>query len=450
MHSIALAELPIAENAEGPAQDFFLSYPYLLVWTDQVDVWRFSDSSELTHITTLDVYVDKPSRPTPIIDHARGLLILPDTICIGSPQLRIFTLHDGELARDIELYGWFADVDMQYRQADGHALVLLAEDAGISRPRGKKSIVEVDVAGIISNVDPSVSFLSLINLPQHLAERQKLLDLPPLILEPISFGKNGDIIATSTTRWLGKVDLLYWQTGPGKDDRQLIKTLELLPGLEGCESMLPRRHLAADDTTLILCTHENAGPRITERTSIRGLDTSTFTVRWTAKPIPGQVKTLHHIPSLNVLVLSAEHDVTNHEEDRESLQMRTAIVVLDAHTGDRRAIHAVDSDAQGSYIVDCFVSPDSDPVVGLAWQNGDFLTVDLEKFIADGFEREGEGERARTLALFPAELIAASMGRKEIIAVAGVKKHPVISEGGREEDIPDWEEEEGKVMFAKW
>ncbi|KAJ7806532.1 hypothetical protein B0H14DRAFT_2875459 [Mycena olivaceomarginata] len=415
MHSIALAELPIAENAEGPAQDFFLSYPYLLIWTDQVDVWRFSDSSELTHITTLDVYVDKPSRPTPIIDHARGLLILPDTICIGSPQLRIFTLHDGELARDIELYGWFADVDMQYRQADGHALVLLAEDAGISRPRGKKSIVEVDVAGIISNVDPSVSFLSLINLPQHLAERQKLLDLPPLILEPISFGKNGDIIAN--------VDLLYWQTGPGKDDRQLIKTLELLP--------------AADDTTLILCTHENAGPRITERTSIRGLDTSTFT-------------TLHHIPSLNVLVLSAEHDVTNHEEDRESLQMRTAIVVLDAHTGDRRAIHAVDSDAQGSYIVDCFVSPDSDPVVGLAWQNGDFLTVDLEKFIADGFEREGEGERARTLALFPAELIAASMGRKEIIAVAGVKKHPVISEGGREEDIPDWEEEEGKVMFAKW
>ncbi|KAJ7446960.1 hypothetical protein FB451DRAFT_1188470 [Mycena latifolia] len=433
MHSIALAELPLAENAEGPAQDFFLSYPYLLVWTDQVDVWRFSDSSELTHITALDVYVDKPSCPTPIIDHARGLLILPEPICIGPPQLRIFTLHDGELARDIELYGWFADVDMQYRQADGHALVLLAEDAGISRPRGKKSIVEVDVVGIISNADPSASFLNLVNLPSHLAERQKLLDLPPLVLEPISFGKNGDIIATSTTRWLGKVDLLYWQAGPGNDDRQLTKTLELLPGLEGYESMLPCRHLAVDDSTLVLCTHENAGPRITERTSVRGLDTSTFT-------------TLHHIPSLNVLVLSAEHDVTNHEEDRESLQMRTAIVVLDAHTGDRRAIHAVDSDAQGSYIVHCFVSPSDNPVVGLAWQNGDFLTVDLNKLIADGFEREGEDERARTLALFPAELIAASMGRTEIVALAGVKKHPVISEGGREEEIPDWEEEEGKFL----
>ncbi|KAJ7699636.1 hypothetical protein B0H17DRAFT_1049106 [Mycena rosella] len=215
--------------------------------------------------------------------------------------------------------------------------------------------------------------------------------------------------------------------------------------------MLPVRHLAVDDSTLVLCTHEDAGPAITERTSVRGLDTSSLTVRWTAKPIPGQVRSLHHIPSLNVLVLSAAHDVTNHDEDRESLQIRTAIVVLDARTGDRRAIHAIDSDAQGSYIVDCFVSPDWDnPVVGLAWQNGDVLTVGLNRFTADGFEREGEGERARTLALFPAELIAASMGRKEIVAVAGVKKHPVISEGGREDDIPDWEEEEGKVMFAKW
>ncbi|KAJ6553924.1 hypothetical protein DFH09DRAFT_1166261 [Mycena vulgaris] len=451
MHSIALAELPTAENAEGPAHDFFLSYPYLLVWTDQVDVWRFSDSSDLTHIATLEEYVIKPWGPTPIIDHARGLLILPEPIRIGPPQLRIFTLRNGELARDIELYGRLADVDIQYRQADGHALVLLVERAGASPPHGKTSIVEVDVAGIISNDDPSVSILSLVNLPPHLNEREKGRDLPPLVLEPISFSKNGDIIATSTTRWLGKVDLLYWQAGPIKDDRQFAKTLELLPGLEGCEAMLPARHLAVDDSTLVLCTHEDAGPAITERTSVRGLDTSSLTVRWTAKPIPGKVMTLHHIPSLNIIVLSAEHNVTNQNEDRESLQICTAIVILDARTGDRRAIHAIDSDAQGSFIVDCFMSPDLDnPVLGLAWQNGDVLTVGLNKFIADGFERGGESERVRTLALFPAELIAASMGRKEIVAVAGVKKHPVISEGGREEDIPEWEEEEGKVMFAKW
>jgi len=329
--------------------------------------------------------------------------------------------------------------------------VLLVEDAGALQPHGKTSIVEVDVTGIISNASPSVNFLSLVNLPPHLNDREKLRDLPHLVLEPISFSKNGDIIATSTTRWLGKVDLLYWQAGPGKDDRQLTKTLELLPGLEGCNSMLPAPYIAIDDSTLVLCTREDAGPAVTERTSVRGLDTASLTARWTANPIPGQVKTLHHIPSLNVVVLSAAQDVTNHDEDRESLQIRTAIVVLDARTGDERAIHAVHSDVQGSDIVDCFGAPDVDnPVVGLAWQNGDFLTVDLNKFIADGFEREGEGERARTLALFPAELIAASMGRKEIVAVAGVKKHPVISEGGREDDIPDWEEEEGKVMFAKW
>ncbi|KAF7364407.1 hypothetical protein MSAN_01101500 [Mycena sanguinolenta] len=450
MHSIALAELPTAENAEGPAHDFFLSYPYLIIWTDQVDVWRLSDSSDLTHISTLEVYVTKPSGPTPVIDHARGLLILPEPIRVGPPQLRIFTLRDGELIRDIELYGRLADVDIQYREADGHALVLLVEDAGASQPHGKTSIVEVDIAAI-SNAGPTASLLSSLSLPPHLSEREKLRDLPPLVLEPISFGKNGDIIATSTTRSLGKVDLLYWQAGPSTDDRQLTKTLELLPSLEGCKSMLPSRYLTVDDSTLVLCTHEDECIAVTERTSVRGLDTSSLTVRWAAKPIPGQVRTLHHIPSRNVLVLSAAQDVTNHNEERESLQIRTAIVVLDARTGDQRAIHAIDSDAQGSYIVDCFVSPGEDnPVAGLAWMNGDVRTIGLDNFIADGFEREGEGERVRTLALFPGELIAASMGPREIIAVAGVKKHPVISEGGQEDDIPDWEEEEGKVMFAKW
>ncbi|KAJ7438391.1 hypothetical protein B0H11DRAFT_2104970 [Mycena galericulata] len=449
-HSIALAELPTAENAESPAYDFFLSYPYLLVWTDQVDVWRFSDSSDLTHISMLEFYVTKRSSPTPIIDHVHRLLILPEPWRVGSPQVSIFTLCDGELAREIELLAYaeyLLDVDIQYRQADGHALMLL------------RSIIEVDVTG------PAVSFLNLVNLPPHSDEREKRWgDLPACILKPISFGMNGDTIVTSTTQWLSKVDLLYWQAGPSKDDRQPTKTLELLPGLEGCKAMLPLYHLAINDSTLVLCTHEDECVAITKRTSVRGLDTSSLTVRWTAKPIPGKVKTLHHIRSLNLLVLSAAHDVMNHDEVHESLQIRTAIVILDARTGDQRAIHAVNSDAQGSFVVDCFVSPDSDnPIVGLAWQNGNILffffflvpcslilTVGLNNFITDGFEREGESERVQTLALFPAELIAASLGHREIVAVAGVKKHPVISEGGREEDIPDWEEEEGKVMFAKW
>ncbi|KAJ7155883.1 hypothetical protein C8R46DRAFT_435082 [Mycena filopes] len=447
MHSIALAELPTSENAEGPPHDFFLSYPYLLVWTDQVDVWRFSDSSDLTHVTLLSEYVTKPSGPTPIVDHARQLLILPEPIHIGGPpRLCIFDLRDGELARDIDLPGDLADVDILYRQADGHALVLLVED--VRNPQAKTSILEVDVTGNTSNALP-------INLPPHLEEREKHRDRPPLVLHPIFFGTNGDIISTSTTRWLGKVDLLQWEAPSGEETRPLTKTHELLPSLEGCEAMLPTRHLAIDDSTLILCTCEAGRLATDEHTSVRALDPSTLTVRWTAKPIPGKVERMFHVPSLGVLVLSADHDVTDHGVERESLQYSTAIVVLDARTGERRAIDAVDSDVQGSWVVDCFVSASDGNdglVVGLAWKNGDVLTVGLEEFIARGFEREGEGAgtRARTLALFPTELIAVSMGRREIVAVAGVKKHPVISEGGREEDVPDWEEEEGRVMLAKW
>ncbi|KAJ7193814.1 hypothetical protein GGX14DRAFT_405182 [Mycena pura] len=437
MHSIALAKLPTARKARGPAHDFFLSYPYLLTWTaNQVDVWRVSNSSDLTHIATLDGYVTKDFGPAPIIDHARGLLILPEPIRVGPPRLCVFTLRDGKLARDIELYGRLAYVDIQYRQADGHALVLLVAAASPY----ERTIVEVDVTGVSSNI------LSAVSLPSEYE------GAPTPLLEPISFGKSGGIISASTTQWLGKVDLQYWQAGPSTGDRQRTKTLELLPGLESCTSMQPRRRLAINDSTVVLCTHESAGPAITEQTSVRSLDTASLAVRWTAKPIPGEVMTLHHVPSRNAVVLSAAHDVTNHDDERrESLQIRTVVVVLDARTGDWRAMHAVDCDAQGGYVVDCLVSPDGDnPTLGLAWDNGDILTVDLDKFIADGFEREGGGERARTLALFPAELIAASIGRKEIIAVAGVKKHPVISEGGNEDDIPDWPEEEGRVMFAKW
>ncbi|KAJ7616181.1 hypothetical protein DFH06DRAFT_1343419 [Mycena polygramma] len=447
MHSIELAELSAAENSEGPANDYFLSYPYLLVWTDQVDVWRFTDASDLTHVAMLDVYVAKPySVPAPIIDHVRGLLILPELFC-SPPRLCIFTLRNGELARDIKLHGRIADVDIQYRQADGHALLLLVD--------------QVDVTGTTSADDPSVSFLNLVSLPSHLEEREKRRDLPPLVLHPISFRQNGDIIATSTTKWLGKVDLLYWQAGPSDtDDRQFTRMLELLPSLDGCKRMLPACHLSLNDDTLVLCTLEAAGPTVTERrTSIRALDTSSLAVRWTATPIAGEVRAMRHIASLDILVLFSEHNVTNQDEDHKCSQIRTAVAVLDVRTGHQRAIHAVDSSVQGSFIVGsfsnlplgCFMSSDEeDPVVGLTWMNGDVLTISLKEFLTDGFEREGDSERARTISLFPTEVIAASMGRKEIVVVAGMKKHPVVSEGGREEDVPEWEEEEGTVMLARW
>ncbi|KAJ7616224.1 hypothetical protein DFH06DRAFT_1307183 [Mycena polygramma] len=206
--------------------------------------------------------------------------------------------------------------------------------------------------------------------------------------------------------------------------------------------MRSTRHLTIDDDTLVLCTHEDAGPAITGQTVVRALDTSNLAVRWTAKPIPGEVRTLRYISSLNILVLSSYHDITNHLEERDHPRIRTIVVVLDARNGKRRAMDTVDSDVQGSFIVGAdssvpngkgfFVSSDVDePVVGLAWKNGDVLTVSLKKFIAAGFEREGDGGRARTVALFPADVTIASMGRKGIFAVAGAKR------------------KKGKVMFAK-
>ncbi|KAJ6460458.1 hypothetical protein C8R47DRAFT_1202685 [Mycena vitilis] len=155
------------------------------------------------------------------------------------------------------------------------------------------------------------------------------------------------------------------------------------------------------------------------RASFCGALRTNLAVRWTAKPIPGEVKTLHYVPSLNVLVLSSCHDITNHLEKRES--SRILVAVLDTRNGKRRAMDTIDSVVQGLL-----------RLVGLAWTNDDALAVSLKKFITDGFEREGAGGRARTVALFPADVTVASMGRQEFFAVAGVNKR------------------KAKLMFAKW
>ncbi|KAJ7616219.1 hypothetical protein DFH06DRAFT_1307178 [Mycena polygramma] len=424
MHPIALAELPTAENAEGPPHDFFLAYPYLIVWTDQVDVWLSSNSSDPTHVTTLDVYFERFNYdPMPVIDHTRRLLIIRDSI--HTSMLRIFSLRDGELIRSIKLERFIATVDMQYRQEDGHALVLL--DSNFLPTQRKTRIVEVDVTG---SAAPGVKVVSLVGLPPHLE------DLEDLFLPAIFFGKDGDIITTWTTDWRDKVDLLHWHTWPGDMScLQLSRTRELLPSRKGCKAMQLTRHLAVDDSTLVLCVHENTDHLIAEQTSVRALNTSNLAVRWTAKAIPGKVESLHHIPSLNMLVLSSCHDITNHHEPREYLQLR---------------MHG--SYTIPGFLVDLFVSSDEDdPAICLVWNNGEVLAVGVNEFIADGFEREGEGERERTVTLFPTEVTAASVGRREIVAMAGVKKHHIDSQGSYEGGkIPDWEEEGGKVMFAKW
>jgi hypothetical protein len=68
------------------------------------------------------------------------------------------------------------------------------------------------------------------------------------------------------------------------------------------------------------------------------------------------------------------------------------------------------------------VSADAEnPVLALAWESGDVITASLDDSNMRGFERESESVRARTLAVFPTDIIAAAMGKNEIIAMTGVR-----------------------------
>ncbi|KAF7290336.1 hypothetical protein HMN09_01291600 [Mycena chlorophos] len=445
MHATSLSELPEAPDAEDPPTDFFLRYPYLLVWTDQVDVWRLSDGT-MTHVCMLEEHIDKPWEQSPVIDAARKLLVIPEAFR-RPPRLRIYALESGEILRDVELFGRIADVELEYRASDARALVLLTEQTSPAFPHGQTTIVLVDIfEGAILPGDR--------NLPPQLSEREERRDIPPMVLEPVFFGVGDEVVATSTTKWLGKVDLLAW--GPEEEQGSgPSKTLELRPGQPECKSMVPRHHIAVDENSFVLCSHEDPFPERGEKTSVRRIEAKTLSLHWEAHPIPGKIKTIAFVPVLGALVLSTTHDITDHENDPErmSLQIETVVVVLDVETGEQRALHSVDSDAQQSFVVDVLVSADPNaPVLTLVWKNGDVLSVGLSEFVEDGFPRDSVSgmKRAQTQAVLPADVISASVGRRELIAVAGVRKHPVRSQGGSDEEEPDWDEDDGRVMLATW
>jgi hypothetical protein len=65
------------------------------------------------------------------------------------------------------------------------------------------------------------------------------------------------------------------------------------------------------------------------------------------------------------------------------------------------------------------------------------LTIRWKDLIERGFEREDKSGKARTLTTFSAGVIAAAMGKGEMVGVAWVRKRPVDSTGPKRR-IPDY------------
>nr|GAT51913.1 predicted protein [Mycena chlorophos] len=394
MYATSFSELPTAPDAEDPPSDFFLSYPYLLVWTDQVDLWRLSEG-KLTHVCLLEEHIEKPRDYSPIFDAKNDVLVIAEPYNIPR-RLRVYALHSGDHLHDIELYTRMADFELEYRPSDGHALVLLIEDVSPAFPRGRTAIVEVDLLNGV------VLHERTIYLPPELSERETDRDIPPLVLEPVFFGAGDNVVATSTTRWLGKLNVLSW--GPNdrdRDDAAPTQTIEFVSGLLQCDSMVPLRHYAVDERSFVLCTHECRYYEGVGYTSVRRIAVPGLSILWKAAPIPGdfhKAGTLAYVPALGLLVLSIHYDTSRGDPDRVYFQLETVVVVLDAETGEQRAVDSIDSDTEQDRIIDVQVSADEDPVLCVFWRRGEVLLVRLQEFIESGFPREsvGDGKRVQT------------------------------------------------------
>nr|GAT57176.1 predicted protein [Mycena chlorophos] len=396
------------------------------------------------HISTLEELIDKPYTLKPALDHPRGLFILPEPIRVGPTRLCVFDLPTGRLLRSIDVPNLHTDSEMLYREEDARALVTVVVGQNPNRmtePYGTTLLLEVDVlAGTCCNRR---------SLPVDLVPREAERNIPPQVLEPCFFEHTTAFVASSTTRWLGTVELLSWL--PEDNQKQPTHRRELRPDpaqhqAAHCKAMLPRRHLAIDAHTLVLATHLSGGPSTTETSLIHALSVPELETRWEADPIPGQVESLDYVPALEVIVVTSDHDVTDHaERTDDALRFRRLVVLLDARTGERRATDFVDSEVQGAYVLSCHVFGGR---IAVVCDNGEVLVVSVAEFLEKGFGKEGGDEKVTMQAVFPGNVIAAAMGEREIVAVAGVRKHPVISENGSESDRPEWEEEEGRVMYA--
>ncbi|KAF7290342.1 hypothetical protein HMN09_01292200 [Mycena chlorophos] len=428
MYATSISELPIAPDAEDPSSDFFLSYPYLLVWTDQVDLWRLSEGKP-THVCLLEEHIDKPRSHSPIFDAKNNILVIAEPYHVPT-RLRVYALHSGDHLRDIQLYADLAGFDFEYRPSDGHVLVLLSEDNSPAYPRGRTAIVDVDL------LDGVVLHERTLYLPPELSERETSCGDPQLVLTPVFFGAGDDVVATSTTKWLGKLDLLSWGTNNRDgDDAEPTQTIEFVSGLSRCDSMVALRHLAVDEHSFVLCTHECRYYEGVGYTSVRRIAVPGLSILWEAAPIPGDLhaaETLAYLPALGLL-------------------LETVVAVLDAETGEQRAVDSIESDIQQDWVIDVHVSADEDPVLCVFWRRGEVLLVRLQEFIESGFPRESvaNGKRVQAQAVFPADVISVGVGRREAVAIAGVRKYSVDSRRGSDE-WPDWDEEDGTVVLARW
>jgi hypothetical protein len=447
LHSPFLVTVPLIETDEGLPQEYAMVYPHLLIWTDRVDLWRLDeDSFDLIHVATLFVDVSTwRFGHKPFIDEERKLLVIPEHFpTSGPPKLRVFNLADGALIRKVHLYGSLANVPILYR--NGHALTLIMEERSKDLPNGQTNIVLCDIAG-------DGWLVSGVNLPPDMAQREKYMhsSTAPLILEPMFFGSDGDVLATSTTQWLGKLDLLCWRGPQIKDDQQPDARLELQPVRPGTQSMVPGCYIDLGSNVCVLCTNEAVKYDVEpldhmDLTSVKAIDVETMTVKWTAEPIWGEANHVQHVPTLGVILVFGTQDIHRGDITRVSIRDSTYVAVIDAKSGSLRMMDTIDSGVQGNYIVSISLSgQDLNSCLVTVWDSGEVNIIGFRQFMESGFERDGL--RLQTTKVFPEHVVKADVTPRYIVAMAGAGKMRTQSDSSSYSVIAV---EEATVLMADW
>jgi hypothetical protein len=443
-----LVTLPTTANSGGLAHDYVLIYPYIIIWTNRVDVWRFAAGSyDLAHVATLSENVDRPYLdriPQSLIDQERGILVIPEWNHLPTllPQLWVYNLADGGLLREVKLFGRFADTPIPYR--NGHAMTVILEDFSSKLPPlGQTTMVLCDLTG-----DDGV--VSRVNLPKDLAEREGPRGNVSHILEPIFLSMNGDVLATSTTPSLGKIDLLRWRGPQIADGQQPDARLQLLPVRQETQSMIMGCYTNISQAACLLCAQEEVELQCREfayLTSVVVIDVETMSVQWSAEPLWGKATRVQHVPSLGLVLVTGTRELDSEDQTRMDFREVTFAAALDARTGARQMLDTIDPDIQGDDVVSIATSADPvQPSLVTIWYDGAVNITDLEQFSKSGFDRDGH-HRLHTTATFPGRVTTADVAERSIVAVVDILTYRSESENGSFEAAST---EEATVFMAGW
>ncbi|KAI3616688.1 hypothetical protein WG66_011499 [Moniliophthora roreri] len=364
------------------AEQIHLSYPYLFTFSEEATNIYEIRSSSPHHIATLSQNIEGYFREgSIIIDPSRDALIV---VC---NSVMVFNLHDGQLQKNLGLFGTLTDTPIRYDR--GRVLVTLSDDE--EQDGEEKEYFWILSCNPFDLELPGYSFLTQIQRAS--AEKNMLYS------HVLPSREGGVVVAQHTSYTDQPMKLHYWSPEGQPYDESLppAYTVDIPMTLEDGSSIEARDAVPIDETTFALCTVEMVLDCLdspgSHQSVIRVVSLPALDTLWSSDPIVGEAKHIYHVPGEDIVLIIG---VVSEREDPkgDSADYATWIAAFDTQSGERRQFTKLNHRKIGKRLVGCRLTatvtekgdivPSDEPDIVFLTSIGDVATFSLSKFLTEG------------------------------------------------------------------